>query len=264
MGALVRAIASHDIEVVFHLGAQAIVGSAFKAPLDTFESNIRGTYLLLEACWQIGGVESIVIASSDKAYGTSSVLPYTEEMPPLGVNPYDVSKSCADLLSQSYFASYGLPIVIARCGNIFGGGDLNWSRIIPHTIRSFFENRRPQVRSDGTFTRDYIYIEDVVSAYVLLAEKINESNVMGEAFNFAPSSPHSVLEVIRCVAKVMGCEHLKPEILAIAKGEIRDQYLNCEKAKRLLGWQPAYDLEGGIEKTVQWYENYLEGVCLKA
>lgn len=259
-----RAIASHNIEVVFHLGAQAIVGAAQKAPFDTFESNIKGTYCLLEACRQIGGLESIVVASSDKAYGESAVLPYTEEMPPIGRHPYDVSKSCADLIAQSYHASFDLPVVIARCGNIFGGGDLNWSRIIPHTIRSLHMSASPQIRSNGKFTRDYIYIEDVVSAYLLLAEKFNFPGVVGEAFNFAPSIPHTVLEVVQTTQRVMDAEHIQADILDIAQNEIRDQYLCCKKAQQILGWEPEYNLESGLKETVKWYRDYLEAACLTA
>ena len=259
-----RAIASHNIEVVFHLGAQAIVGAAQKAPFDTFESNIKGTYCLLEACRQVGGLESIVVASSDKAYGKSAVLPYTEEMPPIGKHPYDVSKSCADLIAQSYHASFDLPVVIARCGNIFGGGDLNWSRIIPHTIRSLHMGASPQIRSNGKFTRDYIYIEDVVSAYLQLAEKVNFPGVVGEAFNFAPSIPQTVLEVVQTIQSLMGAEHIQADVLDIAKGEIPDQYLCCKKAQQILGWRPEYDLESGLKETVKWYRDYLGAACLTA
>ena len=255
---LERALCEYEIDTVFHLAAQTIVGTARKAPLITFEANIRGTYHLLEACRrQLPMVKRIVIASSDKAYGTSAVLPYTENMPLMGAFPYDVSKSCCDLLSQSYFQTYGLPLTIARCGNIFGGSDLNWSRIIPGTIRSLLQNEAPLVRSDGSFIRDYIYVKDVVDAYLLLAEKAAVKGVQGEGFNFAPSKPHTVLEIIKAVQKMMGCQHLEPRVLNQAQGEIKDQYLTSKRAEERLGWNPRYSFEEALEETVEWYKNYL-------
>ncbi len=255
---LERALCEYEIDTVFHLAAQTIVGTARKAPLITFEANIRGTYHLLEACRrQLSTVKRIVIASSDKAYGTSAVLPYTENMPLMGAFPYDVSKSCCDLIAQSYFHTYGLPLTIARCGNIFGGGDLNWSRIIPGTIRSLLQNEAPIVRSDGTFIRDYIYVKDVVDAYLLLAQKAAVNGVMGQGFNFAPSKPHTVLEIIRSLQKMMGCPHLEPRILNLAQAEIKDQFLTSKRAEERLGWSPRYTFEEGLEETVEWYKTYL-------
>ena len=255
--ALERAINEHEIDTVFHLGAQAIVGTAYRNPLPTFESNIRGSYNLLEVCRVHRNlVKRAVIASSDKAYGDSEVLPYTEEMPPLGRHPYDVSKSCTDLLAHTYANTYDLPIVVARCGNIYGGGDLNWSRIVPGTIRSLYNGERPVLRSDGTFTRDYIYVEDVVGAYLAMAEGLDRPEVHGEAFNFGPEKPLAVLEIVNVISKLMGREDLEPVVLDEAKAEIRDQYLSSEKAKRMLGWSPRYTLEDGLQETIDWYTQF--------
>jgi len=255
---LVRAITEHETDTVFHLGAQAIVGTAFISPLATFEANIRGTYNLLEACRVHRDlVQRTVVASSDKAYGDSQVLPYTEEMPANGRHPYDVSKSCTDLLAQTYAASYGLNLAVARCGNIYGGGDLNWSRIVPGTIRSVLEGKAPVLRSDGSFIRDYIYVEDVVDAYLALAEGAGREGVRGEAFNFSPQRPLTVLEITRAVLAAMDRPDLEPVILNQARAEIRDQYLDAGKAARVLGWEPRYALEEGLESTVAWYRAFM-------
>lgn len=255
---LERALCEYEIDTVFHLGAQTIVGTAYKAPFLTFEANIRGTYNLLEACRrQREGVERIVIVSSDKAYGTSPILPYTEEMPLKACFPYDVSKACSDLIAQSYFMTYDLPLTIARCGNIFGGGDLNWSRLIPGTIRSLLKNEPPLIRSDGTFIRDYIYVHDVVEAYLALARNAAHEGIQGEAFNFAPSKPYSVLEIIGILQDLMGCAYLQPRILNHVQGEIHDQFLTSQKARERLNWSPHYTLEEGLAETVEWYRNHL-------
>lgn len=255
---LERAISEHDCDTVFHLGAQAIVHVAYRSPMLTFEANIRGTYNLLEACRVHSKlVKRVVIASSDKAYGDVDVLPYTEAMPPLGRFPYDVSKSCTDLLSRSYHATYDLPIAIARCGNIFGRGDLNWSRIVPGTIRSLRQNEAPIIRSDGKFTRDYIYVDDISEAYTVLAQSLEKPGVSGEAFNFAPGRPYSVLEIVALLQKIMGKEKIQPKILNEAKAEIRDQHLDSKKAEKLLGWKPKFELEAGLRETVRWYEKFL-------
>lgn len=256
---LERALSEHEIDTVFHLAAQTIVGTAYRNPLETFEANVRGTYQLLEACRrQRHGLARIVIASSDKAYGTSDLLPYTEEMPLVGRYPYDVSKSCADLIALSYFHTYGMPIAISRCGNIYGGGDLNWSRIVPGTIKSLFIEEAPVIRSNGKFTRDYIFVKDIVNAYLLLAEKLSEPEIQGQAFNFSPERAHTVLEVVNHIQSLMDCAHLKPKILNSAKAEIKDQYLDCEKAKKLLGWNPQYSFNEGLQETIDWYLSYLE------
>jgi CDP-glucose 4,6-dehydratase len=239
------------------LGAQTIVGAALKDPLETFESNIRGTYLLLEACRAAqGNVRRIVIASSDKAYGTSPLLPYTENMPLRGLHPYDVSKSCTDLLSLSYFHTFQLPIVVGRCGNIFGGGDLNWSRIVPGTIQSFLNEESPLIRSDGTLTRDYLFVEDAVDAYLKMAEKSSEKGVMGEAFNFGPNRPYSVLEMVAMIQKLMDVPHLEPKVLGIAKAEIAHQFLSSEKAKKILQWEPSFSIESALAQTIEWYRKF--------
>lgn len=255
---LERAINEHETDIVFHLGAQTIVGTAQRNPLATFEANIRGTYNLLEACRVHRRlVERVVVASSDKAYGTQPVLPYTEDMSLTGEQPYEVSKSCTDLLCRSYSLSYELPVTVARCGNIFGGGDLNWSRIIPGTIQSCLRGERPIIRSDGTFVRDYIYVKDVSRAYLRLAERMHVPEVNGQAFNFSPERALSVLELVKLVQQQLGCEHLEPVIQNAAKGEIHSQYLNSEKAARLLEWHPQFTLEEGMLETVEWYREFV-------
>jgi CDP-glucose 4,6-dehydratase len=257
--ALERAINEHEISTVFHLGAQAIVGAALRSPLPTFEANIRGSYNLLEACrLHAAQVRRVVVASSDKAYGDVESLPYTEDMPPLGRHPYDVSKSCTDLLAMTYAHTYDLPVSVARCGNIYGGGDLNWSRIVPGTIRSLLAGERPILRSDGSFVRDYVYVEDIVQAYVQLAERTPEPGVAGEAFNFSPERGVSVIEITRTIRKLMGRTDLEPVILNQARAEIRDQYLDSTKARTRLGWSPRFTLEQGLERTIRWYRGFLE------
>jgi CDP-glucose 4,6-dehydratase len=255
---LERAISENGIDTVFHLGAQPLVGTALRSPLPTFEANIRGSYNLLEACRiHKDLVKRIVVASSDKAYGDVDALPYTEDMAPLGRFPYDVSKSCTDLLARSYSQTYGLPIAIARCGNIYGGGDLNWSRIVPGTIRSFLGKERPLIRSDGKFTRDYIFVLDVVQAYLLLASKAPDEEIRGEAFNFSGEQPWTVLDIVKNIQELMRCDQLEPHILNQANAEIRDQYLDSSKAKRLLGWAPLFSLEKGLVQTIEWYKEFM-------
>lgn len=258
---LERAISEHEIDTVIHLGAQAIVGTALRSPIATFEANIRGTYNLLEACrFHNDLVKRIVVASSDKAYGDVDTLPYNEDMLLKGRHPYDVSKSCADLIAMTYAHTYDLPVSVARCGNIYGGGDLNWSRIVPGTIRSILRNERPILRSDGSYIRDYVYVQDIVAAYLRLAQVSSENNVRGEAFNFSPESPTSVLEITRKISGLMGRTDLEPVILNQARAEIKDQYLDSSKAERLLNWAPRYSLGEGLLATIQWYKNFL-GEC---
>jgi len=257
--ALERAISENEIDTIFHLGAQPLVGIALRSPLPTFEANIRGSYNILEACRiHRDIVKRIVVASSDKAYGDVANLPYTEDMIPYGRFPYDVSKSCTDLLARSYAQTYDLPVTIARCGNIYGGGDLNWSRIVPGTIRSFLNEESPSIRSDGKFTRDYIFVLDVVQAYLLLASKAQEKAIRGEAFNFSGEQPWNVLDVTKKIQEIMGCEHLESIILNQANAEIKDQYLDSSKAKRMLNWAPLYSLEKGLIETIEWYKAFLE------
>ena len=252
-----RVINEYKIDTVFHLGAQTIVGAAHREPLQTFESNIRGTYHILEACRRHQDlVEKIVIASSDKAYGIADRLPYTEDMPLKGDHPYDASKSCADLLAQTYYHTYDMPVVIARCGNIYGGGDLNWSRIVPGTIRSLLNNQGPIIRSNGGYFRDYIYIKDVVDAYINLSESITKKNISGEAFNFSTESRITVIEIVNEIRTIMGKEELEPQILNLNLKEIPEQSLSAQKAHRILGWYPEYDLKRGLSETVDWYKNY--------
>lgn len=255
-----RAIVEHEVDTVFHLGAQTIVGSAYRSPLSTFEANIRGSYNLLEACRvQMGYLKAVVVASSDKAYGDCETLPYDESMPPLGRHPYDVSKSCTDLLASTYSNTYGLPVIVARCGNIYGGGDLNWSRIVPGTIRSLLSGDPPVLRSDGTFLRDYVYVGDAVRAYLTFAQALHSDGTRfkGEAYNFGPSTPKSVLEIVSMIQSLMKRTDLKPVIQNNAKAEIKDQYLDSSKAARDLDLRPSISLEDGLLETIGWYENYL-------
>lgn len=254
---LVRAVVEHEVSTVFHLGAQTIVGAAQRSPVATFEANIQGTWNLLEACrLHPDLVRRVVVASSDKAYGTGPSLPYTEDMPASGRHPYDVSKSCTDLLSATYAHSYGLPVIVARCGNIYGGGDLNWSRIVPGTIRSVLRGEPPVLRSDGTFLRDYVYVEDVVEAYLLLAEALEDPTRRGRGYNFSVGDPTSVLEITRCLLRLLDREDLEPVILDQAPNEIRDQYLDSTRAREELGWEPDFTLDEGLARTIQWYRDF--------
>jgi len=253
----IRAVNAQDIEVVFHLGAQTLVGTALRDPVETFESNLRGSYNLLEAARRLPElVKAFIVASSDKAYGDSSVLPYTEDMPLAGRHPYDVSKSCTDLLATCYGVSYDLPVAIARCGNIYGAGDLNWSRIVPGTIRSLLAGERPVLRSDGRNIRDYIYVSDVVDAYLALAERLNEPEIRGEAFNFSLETRISVLEIVRTITSLIGSQ-LEPVVLGTATHEIKEQTLDASKARKLLRWRPQWSLEAGLAETIPWYRSLL-------
>ena len=251
-----RALNEYEVETVFHLGAQTIVGTAYRSPLGTFNANIRGTWNVLEACRNSHLVKNIVVASSDKAYGSGDKLPYTEDMPLNGQHPYDVSKSCADLIAKSYATTYGLAIGIARCGNIFGGNDLNFNRIVPGTIKSLLHNEIPVIRSDGTFKRDYIYVKDAVDSYVVIAENLHRKLIQGQSFNFGNDKPIAVLEIVREMQKLMKKQHLKPKILNKAKGEIKDQYLDSGKARKMLGWIPKYSLMQGLKETIKWYRDF--------
>lgn len=256
--ALERALSLYEVQDVFHLGAQTLVEVARRSPLVTFESNVRGTYNLLEACRRVGVAETVVVASSDKAYGDSDELPYREEMPLQGRHPYDVSKSCADLIAHAYFETYGMPVTIARCGNVYGGGDLNWSRIVPGTLRALLHRQRPELRSDGRGTRDYIFVEDVVDAYLLLAEGLRASRdtVAGEAFNFSYGRPLTPLQMVELLANVAGGDGLEPVILDTARAEIEHQHLDSGKARDVLSWSPRYAVDQGIELTTNWYREY--------
>ncbi len=252
---LKRAICQHEISAVFHLGAQTLVETALRSPLETLESNIRGTYHLLEVCRLYPDlVQRIVLASSDKAYGTSAILPYKEEMPSRASHPYDVSKACADLIALSYHKTYSLPLVIGRCANIYGGGDLHWSRIIPGTIRSLLENRPIEVRSDGTMIREYLHVEEAVDAYLKMGELCLEKGVQGEIFNFGPKRPFSVLEIIETIKTLMHRKEAEVKIVNRAAHEIKEQSLDSSKAQKLLGWSSKMSLEEGLAKTIEWYK----------
>ncbi|MGM0969578.1 MAG: GDP-mannose 4,6-dehydratase [Bacillota bacterium] len=257
MQTIERALGEYEIDTVFHLAAQAIVGVANRHPVSTFEANILGTWNVLEACRRQPLIKRVIVASSDKAYGDQEQLPYDEDMPLNGKHPYDVSKSCADLISHTYYNTYGLPVCITRCGNLYGGGDLNFNRIIPQTIQLVLEGEAPEIRSDGTFIRDYFYIEDAVKAYLLLAEKMEEKGLAGEAFNFSNEIQLTVLELVDKILKAMGSE-LKPRILNQGTHEIKHQYLSAEKARKLLDWKPNYSIDEGLEKTIEWYREFFQ------
>lgn len=252
-----RILGEYDIKTVFHLAAQAIVGVANRNPVSTFESNIRGTWSLLEACRRSPLVSEIIVASSDKAYGEQPVLPYTEDMPLLARNPYDVSKACTDMLAQTYAETFALPIAIARCGNFFGEGDCNWSRIVPGTIRSILRNERPIIRSDGTLVRDYFYVRDGAHAYRMLAEHLAQHpNIRGEAFNFSTDEEVTVIDLVQRITRLMGSS-LEPVIQGNAPNEILHQHLSSKKAREQLGWTPQYSLDDGLRTTIAWYRNAL-------
>ncbi|APT51891.1 sugar dehydratase [Bacillus safensis] len=257
MQTIERALGEYEIDTVFHLAAQAIVGVANRHPVSTFEANILGTWNVLEACRRQSLIKRVIVASSDKAYGDQEQLPYDEDMPLNGKHPYDVSKSCADLISHTYYNTYGLPVCITRCGNLYGGGDLNFNRIIPQTIQLVLEGKAPEIRSDGTFIRDYFYIEDAVKAYLLLAEKMEEKGLAGEAFNFSNEIQLTVLDLVDKILKAMGSE-LKPRILNQGTHEIKHQYLSAEKARKLLDWKPDYSIDEGLEKTIEWYREFFQ------
>jgi CDP-glucose 4,6-dehydratase len=259
--AVERAVSDYDVDTIFHLAAQTIVGRAVRSPLKTFEANVRGTWHLLEAARVHSRlVERVVVASSDKAYGETKELPYREEMRLAGRAPYDASKSCADLIATSYAMTYAVPVAVVRCANIYGGGDLNWSRIVPGTLRSLILGDQPLLRSDGSFLRDYLYVEDAVSAYLTVAEQM-DSVTPGDAFNFASESPMTVLEMFHKICEAFGQPHIQPRILAETRNEVKNQYLCSEKARRRLGWSARYDLSEGLQKTVQWYREHFATVA---
>lgn len=251
-----RAISEYECETVFHLAAQPIVSVANRHPVATFEANIQGTWNLLEACRKLDHVKRIVIASSDKAYGDHDILPYNEDFALQGRHPYDVSKSCADLIALTYHHTYKLPITITRCGNLFGARDMNFSRIIPGTVKSLYEGEIPIIRSDGSPKRDYVHVADIADAYLLLAEKMENPEVVGKAYNFGTGEPLSVLELTQKILTAAGSD-IEPKVLNEAKGEILHQYLNPERAIKELGWQPVCSIDQRLKETVDWYNNYL-------
>jgi len=256
-----RVVNEYEIDAVFHLAAQTIVGTALRDPVSTFTSNIHGTWCVLEACRRAKTVRRAVVASSDKAYGAHPTLPYTEDAPLLGRHPYDVSKACADLLAQSYAAVYGVPVVVTRCGNLFGGGDLNWNRIVPGTARAAVRGTAPIIRSDGTPARDYLFVGDAVDAYVRLAAEAHRDDRRGRAYNISEERPLTVLEMCRLVLAAAGRTDLEPVVKNEAAHEIPDQRLDSARARAELGWKPAYGLEAGLAETVRWYRDYLETVA---
>lgn len=252
-----RVLGEYEIDTVIHLAAQTIVGIANRNPVSTFESNIKGTWALLEACRRSPKVKSIVAASSDKAYGEAEVLPYDETTPLRGRHPYDVSKSCSDLIAQSYAYTYEVPVVVTRCGNFFGGGDLNWNRIVPGTIRSVLRNERPIIRSDGKYVRDYFYVEEGARVYMLLAERMHEDpSLRGEGFNFSNEIQVDVLELVDKILHVMKSD-LRPDVRNEPIKEIRHQYLSAKKARDRLAWKPELTLDEGLARTVAWYREFL-------
>jgi CDP-glucose 4,6-dehydratase len=255
---LERVLGEYEVETVFHLAAQTIVGIANRNPVSTFESNVRGTWNLLEACRRSPKVSAVVLASSDKAYGDQTVLPYTEDMPLQGRHPYDASKSCADLIAQSYATTFGVPVSITRCGNFYGGGDLNWNRVVPGTIRSVLRGERPIIRSDGKYVRDYFYIEDGAAAYMLLAERLtSDRTLIGSAFNFSNETQITVNDLVNTILQRMNSK-LKPEIQNQATNEIRHQFLSAERARKVLQWHPSFTLDEGLERTIAWYKEVLQ------
>ncbi len=255
---VLRAINEHEADTVLHLGAQPIVGTALRNPRSTFEANIRGTWNVLEACRETGRlVKRIVVASSDKAYGQAETLPYDEDMPLNGRHPYDASKSCTDIISQTYHHTYRLPVCVTRAGNFYGGRDLNFNRIVPGTIRWALQGERPVLRSDGTMIRDYIYVRDVVRAYLQLAECMQDPAIHGQAFNFSTEQPLSVVDLVRQVLATCGRPDLEPIVLGEATNEIPEQHLAAGKARRVLGWHPGWTLGAALAETVTWYRDWL-------
>ena len=258
-GLVRRACAEYAIDTVFHLGAQTLVGVAKLDPVGTLEANVRGTWIVLEAARQTG-VKQILIASSDKAYGDSANLPYREDHPLQGRFPYDVSKSCTDLITTMYARTFGLRAAIVRCGNLFGGGDLNFSRLIPGVIRATLKGEAFQIRSDGLFVRDFLYVEDAVDAYLTLAQQLAlDDSLVGEAFNFGLGLRPTMLELSDKVLQLMGRSDLRPVVQNIASAEIRQQYLDTQKSLDRLGWKPRHGLEDGLRNTISWYRNFLNG-----
>jgi len=254
-----RTLIKYKVETVFHLAAQAIVGTANASPLPTFESNIMGTWNILEACRRFPRVKRIVVASSDKAYGDQEQLPYVEEMPLLGLSPYDASKACADILTRCFHHTYGLPLGVTRCCNIYGKGDLNFSRIIPSTIFSALKGEEPVIRSDGTPIRDFLYIDDAVTAYLLLAEALDRKEVQGRAYNFGSNNPITIIDLVNLILFLVGRSDIKPKVLLKHKisGEIDKQFVSITRAARELGWLPKWRLEEGLKQTINWYQEYL-------
>jgi len=258
---LERTVAEYEIQTVFHLAAQTIVGVANRSPLSTFETNIKGTWSMLEAARRSGYKPQVIVASSDKAYGEQTELPYTEDAPLQGRHPYDASKSCADILALTYHQTYSLPVCVTRCGNFYGGGDLNWNRIVPGTIRTVLRGQRPLIRSDGTFVRDYFYVKDGVGAYLHLAECMaRQPEVVGQAFNFSNEIQITVLDLVSRILRLMHST-LEPDVRGEAMHEIKHQYLSAAKARRMLDWSPRYSLDTALQETIDWYRDYFASLA---
>ena len=254
---LERILGEYEVSTVMHLAAQTIVGIANRNPISTFETNIGGTWALLEACRRSPKVSEVVVASSDKAYGAHDTLPYDESTPLQGSFPYDVSKSCADLIASSYAKTFGLPVVTTRCGNFFGGGDLNWNRLVPGTIRSAIRGERPIIRSDGNYVRDWLYVEDGALAYMLVAERLAADRALaGSAFNFSNEVRITVKDLTRSILRLMESS-LEPDVRNEASNEIREQFLSASKAKKELGWAPRFELDAALAKTIAWYRSFV-------
>jgi CDP-glucose 4,6-dehydratase len=255
---ILRTLNEHDIDSVFHLAAQTIVGTANRSPLSTFEANIRGTYVLLEACRAVGvvgdPVERIVVASSDKAYGSHQQLPYREDFPLQPTYPYDVSKACTDMVARSFAATYGMPVAVTRLANVYGGGDLNWSRIVPDTCRALIAGDAPVIRSDGSPERDYLYVEDAVDAYLAIAASLDDESLRGRAWNAGWGSPLSVREMVDRLIAASGRD-AAPEVRGSGTphGEIDRQYLDSTAIRQALGWAPRIELDDGLRRTFEWY-----------
>jgi CDP-glucose 4,6-dehydratase len=252
-----RVLNEYEVDTVFHLAAQTIVSTANRGPLSTFQTNIKGTWTVLEAVRRSPKITRVLFASTDKAYGVQEKLPYTEDAPLLGCYPYDVSKACADLIARAYVTTYDLPVGVTRCANLYGGGDLNWSRIVPGTIRSAIRGERPVIRSDGTPLHDYLYVQDAVYAYLTLAEQLDEPEVRGAAFNFGMDDPKSVLEIVQAIIAISDHLELEPVVLGNAPNEIQAQYMDSSKARRVLGWIPRYSLKEGLREALEWYRELL-------
>jgi CDP-glucose 4,6-dehydratase len=253
---LERALGEYEIDTVFHLAAQTIVGVANRNPISTLDTNVRGTWALLEAARRSPLTKAVIIASSDKAYGDHEKLPYDEGAALQGEHPYDVSKSCADLVAKMYAVTFGVPVAVTRCGNFYGGGDLNWNRLIPGTIRSALKNERPVVRSDGTLIRDYFYVEDGAAAYMQLAEALHaRPELRGEAFNFSNEIQVDVLTLTKKILERMKSS-LEPDVRAEARNEIQHQWLSAAKARKVLGWAPQFTLDEGLDRTIAWYREF--------
>jgi CDP-glucose 4,6-dehydratase len=251
-----NALLDYEIDTVFHMAALATVGEAQLNPIATFETNICGTWNMLEACRQTS-VKRVIVTSSEKVYGATAIPPYLESMPLQGMRPYEVSKSCADLITHTYYHTYRLPVCMVRCGNLFGGGDVNFTRLIPQTIQTLIKNKAPVIRSDGSSTRDFLYIEDGIRAHLLVAERMESYQIAGEAFNFSYEMPLSVLSVVDKITKLMNKDFI-PIIQNQMTNESKHQYMSAEKARKLLGWKPVYDIESGLSRTIDWYQNYFQ------